>query len=54
MATETEEKIATDKPKGTLGNSASPLNKQWLKKLANKHRKAKAHRRTIRRSHTNG
>jgi hypothetical protein len=50
-----EEKIATDtKPRETSGRSDFSGNKHAEKRLANKQRKKRAHKRALRRSNTNG
>ncbi|MGB9233080.1 MAG: hypothetical protein WCC04_01610 [Terriglobales bacterium] len=52
----TEEKLASEtKPLATATASpAAPINKLAANRMANKQRKKKAHRRTLRRSHTKG
>ncbi|MGA9356436.1 MAG: hypothetical protein WBV46_22300 [Terriglobales bacterium] len=53
MDSPTEEKIVTEaKPEAAI--VAPPLNKFAAKRMANKQRKKRAHRRNLRRSHTKG
>jgi hypothetical protein len=50
-----EEKIGTDtKPRENSGRSESAGKKHSEKRMANKQRKKRAHKRTLRRSNTNG
>jgi hypothetical protein len=50
-----DEKIGTDtKPRETSGRAESSGNKHSEKRMANKQRKKRAHKRTLRRSNTNG
>jgi hypothetical protein len=50
-----EGKLGTDpKPRETAGRSESSGNKHSEKRMANKQRKKRAHKRTLRRSNTNG
>jgi hypothetical protein len=50
-----EGKIGTDpKPRETAGRSEPSGNKHSEKRMANKLRKKRAHKRTLRRSNTNG
>jgi hypothetical protein len=54
MADVTEEKPATETKKPAAAARPEPSNKLAANRIANKQRKKRAHRRTLRRSNTKG